>query len=346
MYSEADLQSAVFAGVITHDAAEALRAHAAGIRSAPSADEEHFRLITGFNDIFVTIAAALLLGAAAGIGHAAAPGLPGILVAASAWLLAEFFTRKRRMALPSIVLLLAFVGGVAATPIHFLAQTNANFSDTVNGLVGAGIGVLAAGAAWLHWRRFKVPITVAAGAAALSATAIALVVSAMTASNPNFDPEPYLLPMVFTAGLAIFGYAMRWDMSDPARETRRSDVAFWLHLLAAPMIAHPLFHWLGVTEGANIGVTSVFGVIAIYVAMGAVALAVDRRALLVSALAYVLVALTWLFRNFGVVELNVAITGLVIGSALLVLSAFWSQIRRSVVQPLPDGLRGMLPQAA
>jgi hypothetical protein len=29
---------------------------------------------------------------------------------------------------------------------------------------------------------------------------------------------------------------MWWDSSDRARLTRRSDVAFWLHLLAAPMI--------------------------------------------------------------------------------------------------------------
>lgn len=346
MYSEADLQSAVAAGAITHDAAEALRAHAAGLRTAPSADEEHFRLISGFNDIFVTIAAVLLLSAAAGIGHALAPGLPGILVAGSAWALAEFFTRKRRMALPSIVLLLAFVGGVAATPIHFLAQTEAHYSDTVNGLIGAGIGIMAAAAAWLHWRRFMVPITVAAGAGALCATVGALVISTIVAINPDFDPKYYVFPLVFAAGLAVFAYAMRWDMSDPTRETRRSDVAFWLHLLAAPMIAHPLFHWLGITEGANIGIAAVFGVIAIYIAMGAVALAVDRRALLVSALAYVLVALTWLFRKFGVVELNVAVTGLVIGSALLTLSAFWTQIRHAVVRPLPAPLQGMLPATA
>jgi hypothetical protein len=47
MYSEADLQSAVSAGAFSHEAAEALRAHAAGMRAAPVADEEHFRLITG-----------------------------------------------------------------------------------------------------------------------------------------------------------------------------------------------------------------------------------------------------------------------------------------------------------
>jgi hypothetical protein len=33
----------------------------------------------------------------------------------------------------------------------------------------------------------------------------------------------------------------------------------------------------------------------------------------------------------------------VIGSALLLLSAFWASARRAVVTPLPDGLRGKLP---
>ena len=343
MYSEADLQSAVSAGAITHEAAEALRAHAAGLRSAPVADEEHFRLITGFNDIFVTIAAVLLLVAAAGIGHAIAPGVPGLLVAGSAWGLAEFFTRKRRMALPSIVLLLAFVGGVTAVPIELIDSTRPHFSDVATGLIGAGIGLIAAAAAWIHWRRFMVPITVAAGAAALAATAIALVMSAFFQINGTRTDDLMLLPLVFAAGLAIFAYAMRWDMSDPQRETRRSDVAFWLHLLAAPMIAHPLFHWLGISDGENIGALSALGVLAIYLLMGMVALAVDRRALLVSALAYVLIAMTWLFREFGMVELNVAVTGLVIGSALLALSAFWSPIRTALVRKLPGTMQGRLP---
>ena len=174
MYSETDLQAAVNAGALSHEAAEAFRAHAAGMRSAPVADEEQFRLITGFNDIFVTIAAVLLLAAAAGIGATIAPGVAGVLVAAAAWLLAEFFTAKRRMALPSIVLLLAFVGGVAAVPINYLAETDPNLSEQASALIGAAIGLLAAGAAWVHWRRFMVPITVAAGAAGLAATAIAL----------------------------------------------------------------------------------------------------------------------------------------------------------------------------
>jgi hypothetical protein len=64
---------------------------------------------------------------------------------------------------------------------------------------------------------------------------------------------------------------------------------------------------------------------------------------LVSALAYVLFALKALFDQFGAVELNVALTALVIGSALLMLSAFWHQARAMVVRPLPEGLRSKLP---
>lgn len=347
MYSEQDLQSAVTAGAISREAAESLLAHTNGLRSAPVADEEHFRLITGFNDIFVTIAAVLLLVAAAGIGNAVAAGVAGLLVAGSAWGLAEFFTRQRRMALPSIILMLAFVIGIAAVPIEIIDASDPKMSDQAAALIGAAVALLTAGAAYVHWRRFMVPITVAAGAAALAMTAIALILSALVPNLGERTDDLVLLPLVFVAGLGVFTVAMRWDISDPARETRRSDVAFWLHLLAAPMIAHPLFNWLGVNEGENIGAVAAVGVLAVYLLMGLVALAVDRRALLVSALAYVLLALTWLFREFGAVELNVALTGLVIGSALLALSAFWTPIRSAVIkQILPSGLRQMLPAAA
>jgi hypothetical protein len=140
----------------------------------------------------------------------------------------------------------------------------------------------------------------------------------------------------------VFLLAMRWDSSDPRRETRRSDVAFWLHLLAAPMIVHPIFTLLGLTTGeASAGEAAV--VILVYIVLGLAALAIDRRALLVSALAYVLYALNSLFREYGAVELSVALTALVIGSALLLLSAFWTNARRAVVRPLPDRLQARLP---
>ena len=69
MYSQQELDDAVASGVITAEAADALRAHIEGQRSTAIPDEEQFRLITGFNDIFVSIAAAILLFAVGWIGQ-------------------------------------------------------------------------------------------------------------------------------------------------------------------------------------------------------------------------------------------------------------------------------------
>jgi hypothetical protein len=356
MYSQQDLDDAVASGVITVDAANALRLHVEQQRATAIPDEEQFRLITGFNDIFVSIAAAILLFAVGWIGQSIGKStglvitddgpsfLAPLAVAATSWGLALYFTAKRRMALPSILLLLAFVGGMFATPLFAIAQgigaDRLDGNNMLDGLVAAAAGVIAAAAAWLHWRTFRVPITVAAGAAAVAAVVVGAVIAALSQ-----DPEQVrnvILALVLVLGVGIFLFAMWWDSSDRSRLTRRSDVAFWLHLLAAPMIVHPVFTLLGLTSG-HITVAEGLAVVALYVVLGITALAVDRRALLVSALAYVLYALNELFRQFGAVELNVALTALVIGSALLLLSAFWHQARGAIVRPLPEGLRDKLP---
>jgi hypothetical protein len=351
MYSETDIEAAVAAGALTPEAAAALRNYVAGQRSAPAVDEEHFRLITGFNDIFVGIAAAILLFAVAWIGQSIGPRIDGegpspfagLFVAATAWGLAEFFTKKRRMALPSILLLLAFTGGVLLTAFStiVIGIGTAYFEDNERAiaLVGAASAAIAAGATVLHWRRFRVPITIAVGAATVVGVILALIASAV---GETPDIENIMLASGLVLGIAVFLFAMRWDASDPHRETRRSDVAFWLHLLAAPMIVHPIFSLLGLTDGeASIG--EAMAVLLVYLLLGITALAIDRRALLVSALAYVLFALISLFRQFGAVELNIALAAFVIGSGLLLLSAFWHSVRRTVVNPLPPALQARLP---
>ncbi|QJQ32487.1 hypothetical protein GV829_08525 [Sphingomonas lacunae] len=345
MYSESDLTAAVVAGAISAEAAQALRDHVAAGQHAPAVDEEHFRLITGFNDIFVSIAAVILLVAMAWIGASIATPMAGVLIAASAWGLAEYFTRRRRMALPSIILLLAFVGGVAAAQIGLLVDNGEAWFGTnpdkrLTTVIIAGVALVTTAAAFLHWRRFMVPITIAAGTAAAVATIIGLIVAAI---GPDNIDKTVILSLVLVGGIGVFAFAMNWDRSDRTRQTRRSDVAFWLHLLAAPMIAHPLFSLLGVNDSGTIGMGGAVGVLGLYLLFGVIALAVDRRALLVSALAYVLFALTQLFREFGAVELNIALTALVIGSALLLLSAFWQNARSIVVGILPDGVRSMVP---
>jgi len=351
MYSESDLEAAVVAGAMTPDAAASLRNFVAQSRATPVVDEEHFRLLTGFNDIFVSIAATILLVAVAWIGNSVPPqvepGGPspfaGMFVAATAWGLAEFFTRKRRMALPSILLLLAFVGGLFLTALFALAvaigEDTIETNERIVALIAAGSAAFAAGGAWLHWKRFRVPITVAAGALAIVGLALALLAYAV-GDTPSLQNS--LLGFALALGVGVFLLAMWWDSSDPRRQTRRSDVAFWLHLLAAPLIVHPIFSLLGLNDGdASTGEAVV--VLLVYIAFGLTALAIDRRALLVSALAYVLWALTDLFERFGAVELSFALTAFVIGSALLLLSAFWHTVRAGVVHLLPDSLQARLP---
>jgi len=356
MYSQNELDEAVATGAISAEAATALRAHIERQHETPTVDEEQFRLLTGFNDIFVAIAAAILLFSVAWIGQwlgqklgltvegdGPSPVAP-LAVAVTAWGLALFFTAKRRMALPSILLLLAFVGGVFATAAFSLVLAigpeELESNPPLAGILAAISGAVAAAAAWLHCKRFRVPITVAAGAASVAAIAVGLLVAAL---GENVDSAKNLiLGFVLLLGIGTFLFAMWWDSSDRARITRRSDVAFWLHLLAAPMIVHPVFTLLGLNDG-NATIGEGFVVILLYVVIGITALAIDRRALLVSALAYVLFALQQLFQQFGAVELNVALTALVIGSALLMLSAFWSQARGAVVRPLPESLRERLP---
>jgi hypothetical protein len=337
MYSEADLESAIASGALTAEAAEALRAHVAGLRSAPAVDEEHFRLITGFNDIFVSIAGILVMVGLGWSGGSASPFVGAALVAAAAWGMAEYFTRQRRMALPSILFLLAFVGSSFAlfmTGVGEAAMSNA--ADSTKALIFAGGAAFAGAAALLHWRRFKVPVTVAAGAGALVGMAFSLVLAAVPAL------EDHLNPLIFVAGLGVFVLAMRWDMSDRDRKTRRSDVAFWLHLLAAPLIVHPAFMLLGDATGDD-AVGKGLLVLAIYVVLAAVALLVDRRAIMVSSLAYVLAAIGGLFKELGAISLNVAITALIIGGSLLLLSVFWHSIRARIVALAPDGIVGMVP---
>jgi hypothetical protein len=360
MYSESDIEAAIASGAITPQAAQALRESVASARAAPAVDEESFRLITGFNDIFVSIAAILLLIAVGWIGSAIGGGLfpapqvngymtqaaldqttrhlvaatiaAGLSVAVASWLLAEYFTRRRRMALPSILLLLTFGFGIGGA----VTGLSGRAGPSEQPLVLALAGLVTAGAVYLHWRRFRVPITIAALTCALTATLVSLVLAAVPAVRELW------LSVLLLAGLAIFGFAMWWDMSDRLRQTRRSDVAFWLHLAAAPMIAHPIFNLLGVVTD-QVGIGTGLIVILLYIGFGIVALAVDRRALLVSSLFYVLFALASLFEKVGAVSLNIALTALVIGSALLLLSAFWHSARRMVVIRLPGSLQARLP---
>src|SRR6267142_4085926 len=140
------LAQGVEEGIITAEQAQRLRAlqNAGEPPELPaSPDDEQLRFIGGFSDVFVTIGLAMFLGA---IGFFAAQNGGGfgasIVIAAAAWLLAEFFTRLRRMALPSIVLLIVFAVAVFIGASIFLGAGISPYSYPVTpmGMFGINTG--------------------------------------------------------------------------------------------------------------------------------------------------------------------------------------------------------------
>ncbi|WP_438971221.1 hypothetical protein [Methylophaga sp.] len=320
MYTDDDLQQAVDNDIFSQASVEKFRAFILKRNDTHFADEEGFKLVTSFNDIFVVIACSLLLISAGWVVQGIHESLATLVIAGLSWGLAEFFVLRRKMALPAIFLLITFVGSVFASVDLFVdlpLEKQLMFSALAASL-----------SAWLHWIRFKVPITVAAGAA----SAVILVIASLVTLFPVL--REIWMSLMFFGGLAVFAIAMRWDMADLKRVSGQSDVAFWLHLTAAPLIVHPIFSNLGIFEGdqtpLDLGL-----VLGLYLLLTLVSLVIDRRAFMVSSLVYVLVALTELLDTYGLVGDSFAYVGVVIGFSLLLLSGFWHKSRSVLIDKLP-----------
>jgi len=332
VYSEADIDAAIEAGIISRESARGLKDLVLLSSDSSRVDEEYFRLVGGFNDIFVSVVCGVffaamysLLGMNYSPGLAgAASSLTGAALALSAWGLAEYFVRKKRLALTAIIMLGAFAGGVFLCVFTMLGTV-------------AGASLVTALAIWLHWRRFHVPVSVACGNAAVVALCLSMLVEL-----PGL--KEYLTQFFFCAGLATLALAMYWDNSDLNRHTRRSDVAFWLHLLAAPLLVHPVFLWSGIAEGTP-DLTRAWGILLLYVVLVSISLVIDRRALMLSALGYVLYACNMIFKSLGdsLGYKTLALSALVTASVLLLLAAFWNSSRAIIVRNLSPGLQKRLP---
>lgn len=331
MYSDEDLNEAIGKGIFSTQSVNEFRQHFAQSRNIHQVDEENFRLLSGFNDVFVVIASALLLASLTWLGFENQPVLGAIVLAAGSWGLAEVFVKRKRMALPAIGLLITFLAGLFAIPVTlFGAEQQVHEAQFI------AAGLLTVFGAWVHWQRFRVPVTVAAGMIALLLGTFGVLF--LQYPEIRYFYQPYLA----VAGLLTFAVAMYWDARDPLRQTRNSDIAFWLHLLSAPLIVHPIFSTLGIFSGVT-GYSTALLVLALYALLALISIIVDRRAIMVSALVYVVYAMSGLLENYGLVSYSMALTGIFIGGSLLLLSAYWQQTRHAIVALLPGKAQSYLP---
>jgi hypothetical protein len=344
MISSESLAAAVAEGVITAEQVakiDAIEARRRDERPEPE-DEEKLRFISGFGDIFVTIGLGLFLSAATYfLSQSGGQVVAAFGLALLSWGLTEYFTRIRRMAFPSIVLLVVFASAVF---YGSLVGSLLSMGLPINGgsmfrdespLFAAAAGLITLALVSLHYRRFKVPITVAVGAAAAAAIFYGLTAQVMI----RFEPKSWFPTLTFLLGASILALAMRYDVSDPRRLTRNTDIAFWLHMLAAPMIVHPLVYDLA---RVSLTLSGAMAILLVFLVLGCIAVVIDRRALLVSGLVYAGSAFATLLQHSGI-NATGATTILVLGAFILLLSAGWQPLRASLLRVIPAKLAERLP---
>lgn len=279
MYSHSDIEDAVEGGALTADQAASLRNFVASRTGTPTADEEHVRWLLGFHDFYIYFSSFLLmigvgwLGSKIEVGRGPAPSffIP-LLVAGLCWGLAEYFVKRKRLALTGISLTWVFVYAVYFTFMLLAIQMiGPNESRTTGQLVSAVSAALAAGAAFLHWKRFAEPV---AFSLILGSIAIAIM-SLLGAAVPN-DPDGTVSFLVMTLiGVATLIYAQTWEAKDIHRITKKADIAFWLQWVAAFEVILGLMGLLGLLSSPSEG--AAIGGIAVFVVLALVGIVLDRR---------------------------------------------------------------------
>jgi hypothetical protein len=360
-----DLDAAVDAGVIPQAQADALRVFVAERRSAVpkqgDAEDERFRFMTGFNDFFFAIGILLLgFGMASFTGGEPVPSLIAVIIV---WGLSELLVRRMRLVLPGILLALFFIFFVfliVPTDLSYFtnqsspsAAPGSGFLYQVVGFGGPEVAVaskalLGTAAAALYYWRFRLPFALLPIAGSLVIVASSLIV---LAAGPLSGITRAL--MTLACGVVVFAIAMSFDLSDRNRVTRRSDCAFWLHLLAAPLIVHSLVSIVA-PELSLITNQAAIAIVVIVTILAAVAIAIDRRALLVSALIYVGAVIAYVIggpaawlapesRSSGGVYV---LTLLILGTLVISLGVGWRPLRRLLIRVLPAALGNRLPPEA
>jgi len=367
MLQNADLDAAVSEGIVTVQQATALRELAQKRereRAVSMGHEEQFRFIRGFNDIFFSIGIVLFIGGLLYYIPKTAFGMA--VMAALVWLLAEVLVARRRLVLPGILLAGGFVAFVLAASFYLEVESWLGLQIRPSGsalpqsliqalqlypggpLMFAARALVGAAAAGLFYWRFKFPF-------ALLPLAASLVVAAIGVASFLF-PQASDTVVFLLCGLGVFTAAMSFDISDRERLTRRADCAFWLHLLAAPLIVHsvislvsdPLTGALSRVRPLQLApVVSGSGALAvavIVILLGVVAVLIDRRAMLVSGLAYLGGAIAYGLASSGNNASFVLSTTLVIlGAFVLIVGIGWVPLRRALLAVVPPPIGNRLP---
>ena len=348
-----DIRAAVGAGMISEAQAASLVARTQARRSGRgrmAGLDEPFELFRGFNELFIAAGLIVLFFGTGGFFYS--------LWSIQMWLVVPFafimmgmsvafacyFTLRRRMIAPSIILSVTFLASasivslfvsIIATVVHSAIEK----TDEPDALLAINIwvAVTTLSLAVYHFY-FRVPFTlalIALGALATALLAAARVVASSGVATPEFSLDYLLLTgdgpfalLVLAFGLIFFAFAMHFDLNDPHRVTRRSDCAFWLHIVAAPAIMHAIAPTLFLQE-INSGKLLLFLFLLV---MALLALVIDRRNFIISGMGY-FIALVFVALIKNPTDIPLVFF---LGFGLIYLGAKWEVLRNRIMRTLPN----------
>ncbi len=335
-----DLRAAVAAGILTEAQAASLQALAndrAGKRASLPQEDEPFEFFRGFSEIFISIGLVILLVGATAlltvIGGFAMLTLVPLATAGIAWWWAGYFTLKRRMTLPSMVLATAYGTGIAIFVFTVLAQTD--LDQRMIAILGSSASALGM-VAW--YRHFRLPFAAfltggAVLAAIYSVTASASSLYALAGAGSGYSAlfdlteSPAFATATLLFGIGAFLTGMWFDTRDPHRLGRHAATAFWCHLLAAPALVNTVAVTL--LNGGGMGFLAIALVL-----ITLLALVIDRRSFLTAAIVYIALVIGWVMGGDGGTSWIFVL--LVLGGFITAIGTWWVQLRARVMDLLPN----------
>jgi len=309
MISRNILQKAVNKNIINADQLEPLYQflNTDDLEQIVESREEPLKFIRSFGDVFITLGVILL---AVSINMANLAGYYAVIPVIGFVLVAEWLVRVRRLALPGIAILLSILFFVNE------AIVLDNETTTVSSLAIISL------TSFLFYLRYKMPFSLLP----LSAASVAIGIN-------QVGLDTLKTPIIFAGfGLMVFIVALWFDTKDTKRISHLSDSAFWLHLLAAPLIVHGAMVTMLVSEQPLFSslAKEVF-IFVFFAAFFMLALFIDRRAMLISTQLYVIYALTQILQdNMNSAQDVMIYILIVLGLFVIYFGAYWYKTRRFI----------------
>ena len=307
MISRDILKAAADKDIIEHQQIDPLLTFIQDQQTRPDVEsrEEPLKFIRSFGDVFITLGIVLLVVA---INMLPLSGYLYWIPVAGFVLVAEWLVRVRRLALPGIAILISI--------LYFVNKAIAFDHEDASIL---GLGTLSL-VSLLFYLRYKMPFSLLP----LTTGLVAIVII-------QIGVDVIQQPLIFIGlGLLVFVAAMWFDIHDTARVSHLSDSAFWLHLLASPLIVHGSMMSLLFSQQQWIqAIDKELIIIALFAVFLLLALLLDRRAMLVSTQLYMIYALTQILEGQLDSTRNVLFYVLMaLGFVVIFFGTYWYKTRR------------------